>query len=380
MDLTVSRIPRTNLFFNPAPQNSSKRQLLYLGIVLLLLLPIGCRASTVPIPTNIPDDSASNPVDDNGNDWYQVFFTQPGGAMEESLRGGPDSYLAEAIQAAVLGVDIAMDDLDLWSVRNALIAAQQRGVAVRAVIESDNLGEPEVQDLIEAGIPVVDDRRPGMMHNKFVIIDRLEVFTGSMNLTLNGTYRSDNNLIHIRSADIAEDYLTEFEEMFEQYKFGPGSPSNAPHPVITLDDSRLEVYFSPDDGTQNHLLDLIVEADQSIYFLAYAFTSEELADALIERYQEGIKVSGVVDENQAANADSQFETLLASGISVRLDGNPHSMHHKVLLIDGKIVVTGSYNFSNNAELRNDENTLIIYNSDIASLYQAEYDRIFGLTH
>jgi phosphatidylserine/phosphatidylglycerophosphate/cardiolipin synthase-like enzyme len=201
-----------------------------------------------------------------------------------------------------------------------------------------------------------------------------------MNFTLNGSYRSDNNLIRIRSADLAEDYLVEFEEMFDQYLFGPGSPSNTPHSMINLEGSTLEVYFSPDDGTQDRLLELIASADQSIYFLAYAFTSDSLADALIQRAQEGIRVEGVVDEGQAANADSKVDNLRAAGISVRLDGNPHSMHHKVLLIDGEIVVTGSYNFSRNAELRNDENTLIVFNPDFSGLYKAEYDRIYELAH
>jgi phosphatidylserine/phosphatidylglycerophosphate/cardiolipin synthase-like enzyme len=56
------------------------------------------------------------------------------------------------------------------------------------------------------------------------------------------------------------------------------------------------------------------------------------------------------------------------------------MHHKVLLIDGEFVITGSYNFSNNAELRNDENTLILYNPDIAGMYQAEFERVYKLAH
>jgi phosphatidylserine/phosphatidylglycerophosphate/cardiolipin synthase-like enzyme len=375
----VSRSDQDCLSSNQFSTYSCKLRSIFLGILIVFWL-TSCRALLASTPPVKFDNHASNPSDENADSWYQVYFTQPGGALEQSLRGGPDADLAEAIQAAVLSVDIAMDDLDLWSVRNALIAAHQHGVTVRAVVESDNLDQPEVQDLIEAGIPIVDDRHPGMMHNKFAIIDRLVVYTGSMNLTLNGAYRSDNNLIHIRSADLAEDYLAEFEEMFEQHQFGPDSPSNTTHPEISLEDARLEVYFSPDDGTQDRLLELIASADQSISFLAYAFTSEPLADALIQRAQEGLSVSGVVDENQASNADTQLDNLRAAGIPVRLDGNPHSMHHKVLLIDGEIVVTGSYNFSNNAEMRNDENTLIIYNKNIAELYQAEFERVYKMAH
>jgi phosphatidylserine/phosphatidylglycerophosphate/cardiolipin synthase-like enzyme len=122
--------------------------------------------------------------------------------------------LAEAIDKARLSVDMAMDDLDLWSLRAALIDAHRRGVTVRAVVESDNLDEEQVGELIATGIPVVADQGAGLMHNKFVIVDRLEVWTGSMNFTVNGAYRSNNNLVRVRSPELAEDYLVEFEEMF----------------------------------------------------------------------------------------------------------------------------------------------------------------------
>lgn len=114
--------------------------------------------------------------------WYQVYFTEPESPKASTLRGGPDAALAEAIYQARLSVELAADNLDLWSLRDALLAAHRRGVEVRVVIESENLASEEVQELIANGIPVQDDQKAGLMHNKFAIIDRLEVWTGSMNL------------------------------------------------------------------------------------------------------------------------------------------------------------------------------------------------------
>ena len=68
-----------------------------------------------------------------------------------------------------------------------------------------------------------------------------------------------------------------------------------------------------------------------------------------------------------------------AGLDVWLDGNPRLMHHKVIIIDGQIVITGSYNFSNNAEQNNDENTLIIHNQDIAAQYMTEFQQIYDLS-
>ena len=328
---------------------------------------------------NLPS-KIETPATGTGSGWYRVYFTQPEAPSAGKLRGGPDAALADAIREARLGVDIAMDTLDLWSIRDALIDADRRGVRVRVVVESDNLDEPEIQDLIQAGIEVLGDRREGMMHNKFAILDRQDVWTGSMNFTLNGAYRSDNNLIRIRSRRLAEDYLVEFEEMFVDDQFGPGSPADTPYATLQIDGTPVEVYFSPDDGVQQRLVDLIGGARQSIYFMAYSFTSDALAEAILERAAAGVTVAGVLDESQAqGNQGGEYQRLLESGIDVRLDGNPKSMHHKVLIIDDRIVVTGSYNFSQNAETRNDENTLVIYSPEIAALYKAEFERVSART-
>ena len=312
-------------------------------------------------------------------DWYQVYFTDPDAAYAGTLRGGPDEALAEAIRQARLSVDVAMDSLDLWSVRNALIAAHRKGVEVRVVVESDNLDSEEVQELLEAGIPLEDDLSTGLMHNKFVIIDRLEVWSGSMNFTINGAYRSDNNLIQIRSAKLAQNYLVELEEMFLDHQFGSASPANTPNPILTVDGTELEVYFSPDDDTIQRLIELVQDAQDEILFMAFSFTDDDLAQAILDRVEEGVVVAGVFDKSQAlSNTGGEYTHLLENGIAVRLDGNRYGMHHKVIIIDESIVVTGSYNFSNNAKTRNDENTLIIHDPEMAEFYREEFARVWGI--
>jgi len=310
--------------------------------------------------------------------WYQVYFSDPGGPNSDSLRGGPDQELAGAIEAARLSVDIAAYELNLWSVRDALIQAHRRGVQVRMVTDSDYVENEEVQQLKEAGIEVLGDRREALMHDKFVVIDGLEVWSGSMNLTVNDAYRNNNNLIRIRSSRLAEDYTAEFEEMFLDDQFGAGSPSNTPYPSLTVEGTHLEVYFSPDDGVASHLAALIRTAQQRVSFMAFSFTSDEIADAMLERAKVGVTVSGVFEATQVkANQGVEYDRMRKAGLDVHLDGNPRNMHHKVILIDGAIVITGSYNYSANAEKSNDENVLVIYNPDIAAQYTEEFDRLMS---
>jgi len=90
-------------------------------------------------------------------------------------------------------------------------------------------------------------------------------------------------------------------------------------------------------------------------------------------------IAGVFDKSQAlSNTGGEYTHLLENGIDVRLDGNRHGMHHKVIIIDERIVVTGSYNFSNNAKTRNDENSLILHSAEIAEIYVEEFDRVWEI--
>jgi phosphatidylserine/phosphatidylglycerophosphate/cardiolipin synthase-like enzyme len=313
-------------------------------------------------------------------DWISVFFTDPENPNSKNYRGGPDQLLAEAINRAHVSVDIAVQQLNLWSIRDALIVAHRRGVQVRMVTESDYIDEKEVQQIIQAGIPVIGDRRQGLMHNKFVIIDRSEVWIGSMNFTVSEGYRNNNTLMHITSPRLAENYEAEFEEMFTNDSFGPGSPADTPQPNIRINQTSIETCFSPEDGCTAKLVETIRTAKESVYFLAFSFTSDELADALIERANQGIDVQGIMEADQAfSNRDTDYNRFLTEGVDVRLDGNPAQMHHKIIIIDQKIVATGSFNFTFSAETANDENLLIIEDPEIAEFFLQEYQRVLNQT-
>jgi phosphatidylserine/phosphatidylglycerophosphate/cardiolipin synthase-like enzyme len=309
--------------------------------------------------------------------WFEVYFTEPFSSLASQKTGGPDGPLVEAIDAARLSVDVAVYSLSLNSIRDALIHAYQRGVRVRMVMESDNMDRSDPQALEDAGIPMLGDRREGLMHDKFVVIDNSEVWGGSMNFTDSGGYADNNNLIRIRSVKMAENYTREFEEMFVDDKFGPDIVAQTPNPRVTIDGIPIDVYFSPDDGVAASLLDLLNEAQSSIYFMAYSFTADDLGDAMRARFKDGVDVKGVMETDQIkSNVGTEYDGFLQAGVDVRPDGNDGLMHHKVIIIDRQIVVLGSYNFSNSAETKNDENLLVMYNPEIAAQYLAEFDRVY----
>jgi phosphatidylserine/phosphatidylglycerophosphate/cardiolipin synthase-like enzyme len=359
---------------NKFPQSTDKPNKITRWLVWLLVLVLAAcitPTETQPPPTTTRDETPSS-------EWFTLYFSNPDSPTAGSFRGGPDEALAQAIREARLSVDAAIYHLNLWSIRDALIAAHQSGVKVRVVMESDNMDEVEVQDLVAAGIEVIGDRRESLMHNKFVVIDGSQVWTGSLNFTINGAYYNDNNLVCIRSSRLAQNYTSEFEEMFLRDFFGDNVLDNTPYPSLTIDSSQVETYFSPDDDTAEHIVELVRSAQKEIRFLAYSFTSDEIAEAILERAAAGVQVSGVFEEGQYySNTGTELDRLADAGLDVRLDGNPRNMHHKVILIDNQIVILGSYNFSRNAEEFNDENTLIIHNGEMAAQVLTEFERVWA---
>ncbi len=310
--------------------------------------------------------------------WFELYCTNPGSPLALQLTGGPDGPLAAAIDAARLSVDIAIYSLSLNSIRDALLRAHDRGVRVRVVMESDNLDRADAQRLIEAGIPVLGDRREGLMHNKFVVIDNSEVWTGSMNLTDSGAYEDNNEIMRIRSVKLAEDYTTEFEEMFIDDAFGETVIPATPNRRVTIDGTPIDVYFSPDDQVQGNFVELVNNAQVSIFFLAFSFTADPIGEAVRSRAQDELIVSGVMDDDQInSNVGTEFDPFKQAGLDVLRDQNEGQMHHKLMIIDESIVIFGSYNFTNNAETKNDENMLVIYNEQIAAQFIEQFQRVYS---
>jgi len=310
--------------------------------------------------------------------WIDIYFTDPESPLASQETGGLDGPLEASIDSARLTVDVAIYSMSLRTIRDALIRAHERGVQVRVVMESDNMDRSAPQALIEAGIPVLGDRREGLMHDKFVVIDRSEVWLGSMNYTYSGTYEDNNQLIHIRSVKMAENYTVEFEEMFVDDMFGDNTVPETPNPEVSIEGTRVETYFSPDDGVADHIYEILSDAEESIYFMAFSFTTDEFGEIIREQAENGLTVAGVMEEQQVkSNIGTEYDFFKQAGLDVFVDGNEGQMHHKTMIVDGRIVITGSYNFSRSAEIRNDENVVIFYNEKIADFYMQEFQRVYG---
>ncbi len=360
-----------------ASRNGHKLGIKEIGLALLLILVAWLAQECWGI--NVLDWIEPGPVVETelAGD-IQVYFTAPTfPETAENRYGGMDERLAQAIDGAQQSVDIAAFDFGLTRVADAVIRADRRGVRVRIVTDSDYEDNENLVRARNAGIPVVTDDRSAFMHNKFIVIDEQQVWTGSWNLTYNCTYRNNNNVVIIDSKLMAENYTVEFEEMFIDRQFGITSPDNTPHPKIELDGVLIETHFEAEGDVRTRMMELIEEAEHSVYFMAFAFTDDDIAKAMIAAHRAGLDVRGVMAGRNVRGIGSVFEPMQQAGVGILPDGNPYTMHHKVMILDGEIVITGSYNFTASAANRNDENVLIIHSAEIARLYLAEFGRVYG---
>jgi phosphatidylserine/phosphatidylglycerophosphate/cardiolipin synthase-like enzyme len=351
----------------------------YLGVRIFMTVPRP--PQTIDDGSGPGDGDAGNPISgsSHGGDWWSVYFTTPG--KEESFIA---NELIAKINAAKTSIHIASFEFDLVEVAAALITAEGRGVEVQFVtddeygIESDEEEGNHLFSMMDkGGIEVKDDHRGGLMHNKFWIFDGEVVWTGSTNITHNGTTRNNNNVIVVESKDLAAIYEREFQEMWADGQFGPSSTSIVDQQNVRIDDSLILVRFAAEDDVANLLAELLAKARSEIRFMAFSFTDDDMGGTILQQARNGVNVLGIFEERGSETEFSEFSFLFCAGLPVHLDGNPNMMHHKVLIIDQQIVVTGSYNFSANADNNNDENVLIIDNKQIAEVYLEEFERLWA---
>jgi phosphatidylserine/phosphatidylglycerophosphate/cardiolipin synthase-like enzyme len=292
-----------------------------------------------------------------------VIFSKNSG----SFSGGGDDEIIKTIQEANSSIFLAMYDFTNDKIKDALIDAKDRGVDVEIVTDDSKVDDEDYQDLKNGDIPIFDDNNSNaLMHNKFMIIDQRMLWSGSANYTYYSFYRNSENIILIKDKKVAKTYLEEFKEL-KNHTF-------VKNPYIS---ECVEVYFSPEDHFETKLIDLINQAKESVEFLIFAFTNKEIADALIRAKKRGLRIRGVFDEKQNEYQKySKYNYLLENGLDVKLYGGNFKLHDKVMIIDKKIVVTGSYNFTVQADEKNSENSLVIYKKELANKYEKEFQRIY----
>lgn len=345
-----------------------------------------------------------------------------------------EQRVIDAINSAKSSVDVAAYELNSLNIVVALCKAKERGLRIRLIVD-DQAAPANNKDLwkvargllerryhvpwmTDAGWPWVRAKSSyykgyrAQMHHKFMVIDRLSpsssddmVLTGSYNYTITGMV-SMQNLLVIRDPILAMTYETEFEQMWGSSSDLPDSSKAAFHrykrnlsaPSLKLGSSSIDVCFTPVSFERNddHFLQILakatlMEADHDIKICAFSFsTGIHVDDAIRDKFESSsISVQAVFEPSLANQPWSLFRAMTGHPTSkmpwkkrpeVFLAKEDRHLHHKYILIDAEnpdtndtpVVISGSLNFSQNANDENDENFLIIRDKRIANQYLQEF--------
>lgn len=334
----------------------NKSKLLFIVVIILLSGLYWLRGTDLSVFTGATTVTNSF-VQDRGD--IQVYF-----CPHDDCEGALVSFL----QSAQKSIDCALYEINLPGVQETLLEKSQE-MPVRVVTDNDYLKK------FNHSFVKID--KSGLMHNKFCVIDGEKISGGSMNPTLNDAHKNNNNLLLIHSPILAQNYEEEFEEMWNG-TFKKGKPVRIPK--VTIGTVDVENYFCPEDHCADQVMAELKEAAQSIYFMTFSFTHDGIGHEILLKKLDNLDIKGVMEVKQISEY-SEFKVLeyQLGKERVKKDGNKYNLHHKVFIIDGKTVVTGSFNPTDGGDKRNDENVLIIHDPDIAQKFLNEFRYVWSQT-
>ena len=337
------------------------------------------------------------------------FFLGPAEVVPPGVPNTLDNLektIVDYIDGAKDTLDIAVQEIDSMPIAEAIVRARQRKVSVRIVSEADYLiddkpaAKPFLPDaslknevnrqiqlaLLRAMSWVRTDFNPKIFHQKFIIRDRVSVLTGSANFTLTDTHMNLNHLVIIDDKTVTNQYIIEFDEISEG-KFGVHSvmmEKKPQEPVVA--GVRVKVCFSPDHGPEMEIMKQMLKAKLRIDFAIFTFSGSSGIDDTMLALHEKIMIRGVLDREQGGQVWAATKPLAAAGIELYRAGKIkgiRKLHHKLMVIDDSVTIIGSFNYTEPANLYNDENIIVLGDREnptpeqraIAVAAREEIDRI-----
>jgi len=318
------------------------------------------------------------------------------------------SQVADFVGAARTSLELALYDIRLHDeaaeiVTKALLAAQDRGVAVRLIYNVDHPGPIPVPpppqtapELLEA-LPIPTRPIPGvpdLMHHKYVLRDRETVWTGSLNWSQDSWTRQENAVVIVESRELAHAYDLNFDELWETGDV-VDSGKVEPRPV-EVEEVEVRPWFSPEHGEAlaHRIAKRLGQARRRIRVASPVLSSGPILGTLAEVCSDGkVDVAGVVDDTQVdgvleqwrlnGNASWKVPALRRLLEAAGFAGKPSTMwapdtvhdymHAKIVVADD-VSFLGSFNLSHSGEL-NAENVLELKDAAIADRLAAFVDEI-----
>lgn len=333
------------------------------------------------------------PSTPSASEIIEVFFTDPIAGLPwmdkpREQANGVDSALISLIDSAQRTLDAALYRLAHQLVIAALQRACTRGVTVRLVTDHSSTEEFSGEYTQLHNLPCLSlktdasadarERFEHTMHHKFAIVDSAVVWTGSLNWTERDLLFDANNAIVIRDERLAQLFTTEFNEMFLKDRFGQQKFDGKVFTQLrtyTTGSATVGVYFTPSGAPHKIVRDAIRSAKKAIKIAMFYFTDDLVMAELAAAQARGVPIDAVWDfRGWERFEDSEIDDALHLGMGV-VDALPGLVHNKFAVIDDKIVITGSTNWSDSGFFSNDENLLVIESPEIAAQFSQHFERL-----
>ena len=373
-----------------------------------------------------------------------------------------EALVIRGIEAAEQEILVAVQELSLPAIAEALVRQHHRGVTVKVVLENTystpwseqheaeldgharqrrqllmeladrnrdgrvSLEEQQRGDavaiLTAAGVPWLDDtadgsKGSGLMHSKYVVVDRQLVITGSANFTASGihgdagdrrTRGNVNHLIQLESLELAARFAADFEQMWGD---GPGGNPDSrfglakqagPVSRVMVGQTPVEVLFAPHRRSDPHhglalIGSTLAQARETVDLALFVFSAQSLTDVIAALQQRGVRLRLLADPGFASRSFSEVLDLLgvaladryckleksnkplqqaAEGVGIPRLARGDKLHHKLAIVDARTVITGSFNWSPSAAHQNDEVLMVIHSPQLAAHFTREMDRLW----
>jgi phosphatidylserine/phosphatidylglycerophosphate/cardiolipin synthase-like enzyme len=338
------------------------------------------------------------------------------GPQELGAADNLEQVIVDFLHGARASLDIAVQELDSEPIAQAILDARWRGVSVNLFLEQDYLRSPlrgkppkapapkpgetpeqalkRVQwdedetdlaanrrilaALLRSDVEVKGDFNPQIFHQKFVLRDYRNgratspgnpaLLSGSANFTLTDTHRNLNHVFVFRNSSVCRQYELEIEQL-KLGRFGREIHGDVPK-VFDLGGIPTKVLFAPVHTPELEIMKQMLKGEHEVFFAIFTFAgSSGIDDTMLSLAHGGMTITGAVDRGQAAQGWAAPKTMSDPHISLfqpTKASGVRKLHHKLMVIDERIVVAGSFNYTEPANDYNDENIFVLGSVDQVS--------------
>jgi phosphatidylserine/phosphatidylglycerophosphate/cardiolipin synthase-like enzyme len=172
--------------------------------------------------------------------------------------------------------------------------------------------------------------------------------------------------------ELAHDRITE-----SNYKFILDWVKNANSTLTPQAQEISDAYFSPGDACRNVIVNQIEKATKQLNICVFTISDDTITSGLLLAHKKGVNIKIITDNDKSFDEGSDIKQLSEVGISIKMDSTPNHMHHKFMVVDQGVLITGSYNWTRSAARYNHENILLTKEAGVIKSFSSQFEKLWN---